>query len=198
MPATTPNRGYPYPLPADPVDVPGDICRLAQAVNNDLLTVQGMVQAKPMAQMRSSQPQAVPTAVAVPGTIPLTPLVFDSVDFDSGGYTNITTQPTLLTLTVGPAYWVWATVRFPQFTKAPTEPSVTFRVTSNDATPLFVDNEMFQIDGTVFNRTHTIGGLYIPTAGDESIQALVAHNSDNPTEVFTEASFGVMQIRPVA
>ena len=35
MPLTT-SRGYPYPTPADPVNVPTDIQRLAEAINNDV------------------------------------------------------------------------------------------------------------------------------------------------------------------
>jgi hypothetical protein len=35
MPGTTPNRGYPYPLGVDPIDVAMDIKRLADAVDAD-------------------------------------------------------------------------------------------------------------------------------------------------------------------
>lgn len=35
MPANTPNRQYPYPLGPDPIDVAGDIKRLAEAVDAD-------------------------------------------------------------------------------------------------------------------------------------------------------------------
>lgn len=35
MPASTPNRNYPYPLGADPVDAAGDIQRLAEALDLD-------------------------------------------------------------------------------------------------------------------------------------------------------------------
>jgi hypothetical protein len=33
MPATTPNMGLPYPLPADPIDTAGDIQRLADSID---------------------------------------------------------------------------------------------------------------------------------------------------------------------
>ena len=38
MPATTPNRNYPYPVDADTIDVTGDIQRLAEAVDLDIVT----------------------------------------------------------------------------------------------------------------------------------------------------------------
>lgn len=198
MPATTPNRGYPYPLPADPVDIPGDICALADAVNADLGVLEAMAVARPIAQIRSSQPQAVPKSVAVGGFLPDTPLVFDSVDVDTGGFSRITTQPSYLTLPVGPAYWMWAAVRFPEFTNAAGEPSVLFRITSVDVTEVFVDFECYPVDGTILSRVHTIGGLVIPTATDDTFQVGVLHNSDTATEVFSEAVFGVLEIRPVA
>jgi hypothetical protein len=35
MPGATPGRGYPYPIDTDPIDVAGDIQRLAEAVDAD-------------------------------------------------------------------------------------------------------------------------------------------------------------------
>lgn len=195
---TTPNRGYPYPAPTDTPDVPRDICALADAVNADLLTVAAQASAKPIVQVRASQPQVVPKAAVVPGTVPDTPLVFDSVDVDTGGFSALATKPTLLTLPVGPAYWVWATVRFPGYTNATDDPCIFFRIVSVDMTPVFIDNEVYTVDNTVLSRVHTIGGLFIPTSGDEEIQARVNHNSDAATQVFTEATFGAIEIRPVA
>jgi hypothetical protein len=40
MPGTTPNRGYPYPLGVDPIDVAMDIKRLADAVDVDAEAIQ--------------------------------------------------------------------------------------------------------------------------------------------------------------
>jgi hypothetical protein len=39
MPATTPNRAYPYPLPADSINVPRDIEALARAIDTDTAAV---------------------------------------------------------------------------------------------------------------------------------------------------------------
>lgn len=36
MPAFTPNRVYPYPVPTDTTDVPGDLQRLAEAIDADV------------------------------------------------------------------------------------------------------------------------------------------------------------------
>lgn len=46
MPATTPNRGYPYPLAADPADVPQALEDLANAVEADLVTLAGGIIAR--------------------------------------------------------------------------------------------------------------------------------------------------------
>lgn len=195
MPATTPFRGYPYPVPGDPVNVPGDLQALAEAIDDDLEAVSAMIAARPSAQMRSSQAQSVAPLTLSGGTLQLAALRFDSVDFDTGGFTSITTQPTLLTLTVGRVYWVWATVQFPAFDNTTEDESVLFRITSTDLTQAFVDLEAFQSDTPMLSRVHTIGGMYIPTAGDEQLQVNVAHNSDTGAKSFTNASFGVMEIR---
>lgn len=39
MPGVTPNRGYPFPVHTDPIDVPDDIYRLAMALDGDVAAV---------------------------------------------------------------------------------------------------------------------------------------------------------------
>lgn len=195
---TTPNRLYPYPAAGDPVDVPGDIQALAEAICADLVTVSDLISARPSAQIRSSQPQSVATAIASGGLIQPVPLIFDSVDFDTGGFTNLATQPTLLTLTAGEIYWVWATVKYPGFTNATEDPFVTFDVRSTDLTPIFLGGDNLEVDtGSpgILSRIHTINGVMLITAGDTELQASVMHNSEAGSAIFTEASFGAMQIR---
>lgn len=40
MPAVTSPRGYPYPLDTDPIDVAGDIKKLAEAIDDDATSIQ--------------------------------------------------------------------------------------------------------------------------------------------------------------
>lgn len=81
MPAVTPNRGYPYPVAADPVDVPGDIQRLAEAIDADLFALVNAIPFRPAVRLRGTE------AVVVVTQVPLNPgqtLSFDIEDFDTG------------------------------------------------------------------------------------------------------------------
>ena len=117
MPATTPNRLYPYPIPTDPVDVPGDIQRLAEAIDDDLENnVVPIIQPRPAAQVRVSQPFSVPANVLQ------TPIPYDSVDYDNGGFFKLAANPFTMTLQVGSVYWVYAWARFPMIQNAVDNP----------------------------------------------------------------------------
>lgn len=52
MPASTPNRFYPYPLPGDPTDVPGDMQRLAEAIDQDVCDLGNGLLGRPVARFR--------------------------------------------------------------------------------------------------------------------------------------------------
>jgi len=56
MPATTPNRFYPYPLPGDPTDIPGDMQALAEAIDEDVCTLQTNLVGRPVARFRGTTP----------------------------------------------------------------------------------------------------------------------------------------------
>ena len=56
MPASTPNRLYPYPTPSDPVDVPGDLQRLAEAIDADVCALTAAVGNRPAARFRGTGP----------------------------------------------------------------------------------------------------------------------------------------------
>ena len=62
MPATTPNRGYPYPLDADPIDTAVDIEKLAKAIDLDVRGVgNGSIQASfPLVQQRAITGSNIP------------------------------------------------------------------------------------------------------------------------------------------
>lgn len=81
MPATTPNRAYPYPVPADTTDIPGDIQRLAEALDDDLCDLTANIPARPAIRIRGTEPVVASTF------LPLNTgeeLPFDVVDFNTG------------------------------------------------------------------------------------------------------------------
>lgn len=67
MPATTP-RGYPYPLPADPTDVAGDIERFALAVDDDTKALDYIAGPRAMAQFVGTVSNTIP-GTATSGTL---------------------------------------------------------------------------------------------------------------------------------
>jgi len=56
MPANTPNRAYPYPLLGDPTDVPGDLQRLAEAIDNDVCALDANLTGRPVSRFRGTGP----------------------------------------------------------------------------------------------------------------------------------------------
>lgn len=80
MPGTTPNRGYPYPVNTDPVDVPRDIERLAEAWDADLTTVSNDIVPRPIFRVFSSTPQNLPVVFAS-----VFSMSFDQTDLNVGG-----------------------------------------------------------------------------------------------------------------
>lgn len=79
MPAFTANRNYPYSIPADPVDVPGAIQDLAEAIDLDIAAIRAAFPLRPAAQISSTAPQ-------ITGGLGVnTVLTFDRIDFDTGG-----------------------------------------------------------------------------------------------------------------
>lgn len=77
MPATTPNRAYPYPVAGDPTNPPGDIEALARAVDADVTALAALAHARPQARVSS---QTTVTAALVS---PI--LTWDVVDYNEGG-----------------------------------------------------------------------------------------------------------------
>lgn len=91
MPATTPNRGYPYPVAADPVDIPGDLQRFAEAVDADLAALTASIPIRPAVRLRGTGTQTVTT---VPVLNPTPGLLFDVEDFNTGlTYTSTVITP---------------------------------------------------------------------------------------------------------
>lgn len=123
MPATTPNRFYPYPTPGDPVDVPGDMQKLAEAIDDDVCAIRSGLGGRPVARFRGTGTFASPSTSA-----PLSPppsdtfyrVPFDVTDFNTA---NIVMQSqevgNRLIFPDDPGYYyVLATVYVPPMTVA--------------------------------------------------------------------------------
>ena len=81
MPATTPNRFYPYPVPADTTDIPGDLQRLAEAIDTDLCDLTANIPVRPALRLRGTE------AIVANTFDPLNTgeeLPFDIEDFNTG------------------------------------------------------------------------------------------------------------------
>lgn len=107
MAGTTPNRLYPYPTSTDAFDVPGDIERLARAVDTDVQLLDDSIIQRPFAKVswRSAANQSF-----VPDQA--TECQFDYVDFDPRGIWS-PTRPTRL-VPDSPGLWgVWGAFEAP-------------------------------------------------------------------------------------
>lgn len=94
MPGTTPNRLYPYPTPADPVhiagspDDPGDLEKLARAIDADVCTIRAGLTGRPVARFRGTGTYASPSTSAPlspPPTDSFYRVPFDVEDFNTAG-----------------------------------------------------------------------------------------------------------------
>lgn len=87
MPLTTPNRLYPYPIPADPTDVPGDLQRLAEAIDDDVCALQEGLTGRPVARFRGTAPFTSESTARPNVNAPATPyddrIPFDTTDFNT-------------------------------------------------------------------------------------------------------------------
>lgn len=77
MPANTPNRIYPYPVPGDPTDVPGDLERFAVRVDADLRDLENESVPRAMAQFLGTITNTVP-GVSTSG-----PLTWQLTDYNT-------------------------------------------------------------------------------------------------------------------
>lgn len=86
MPLLTPNRSYPYPIPADPTDIPGDMQRLAEAIDDDVCALGQGLTGRPVARFRGTGSYASPSPTH-PVNSPPTPYTdrvpFDTEDFNT-------------------------------------------------------------------------------------------------------------------
>jgi hypothetical protein len=111
MPAFTP-RGYPYSLPADPVDIPQDIEDLATAIDLDVEAVANTITARPMFRLTGTTPISFPLNIAA---IEDLSMFFDRVDANVGGALTPLSGPTRRIIPALPGFWwVQCTITIPR------------------------------------------------------------------------------------
>ena len=124
MPGTTPNRFYPYPFPTDPTDVPGDLQRLAEAIDADVCALQDGLTGRPVARFRGTTPFVSESTARANVNAPATPyddrIPFNVTDFNTANV--IMTSPDVGQRLIFPDdpgfYFAVATVYVPVFTIA--------------------------------------------------------------------------------
>lgn len=190
MPGATPNRGYPYPLAGDPVDIPGDLQRLAEAIDDDLEVVSATVRPRNAAQARSSQP------VVVAPNIIQTLVPFDTIDYDNASLFQLTSDPYTIRLVAGRVYWIYAAIRFPSFIAVATDSFCRIEIisTTPSGTATISDNAYTEDAGQAIRPTIVQAGcIVIPTATFDEFRVSVRHNSA-VNRTFPDAVFGAWQI----
>lgn len=131
MPAFTPNRGYPYPLPTDPADVPQALQDLAEAVDDDVEARDVVIRSRPFVKVRGSNTTPVPVSG---GQVYLP---FEIEDFDTDDMADLSVNRTSITIQTAGFYWAHARVRIYLTGTPPTNPFVIMSINVND-TPITV------------------------------------------------------------
>lgn len=139
MPLNTPNRSYPYPIPADPTDIPGDLQRLAEAIDADVCALQAGVSGRPVARFRGVGPFASTSTnrpfVNSPGTPYEDRIPFNVTDFNTANVTMM--SPDVGQRLIFPEdpgfYFALATVYVPTFTLAATVSFMGLQIRMGDA-----------------------------------------------------------------
>lgn len=124
MPGTTPNRFYPYPFPTDPTDIPGDMQRLAEAIDDDVCALQNGLTGRPVARFRGTGEYASESTARANVNAPATPfddrIPFNVEDFNTANV--IMTSPDFGQRLIFPDdpgfYFALVTVYVPVFTIA--------------------------------------------------------------------------------
>jgi hypothetical protein len=124
MPSTTVNRSYPYPVPTDPTDVPGDLQRLAEAVDDDVCALQNGLTGRPVARFRGTGAFTSESTARANVNAPATPyddrIPFNVTDFNTANV--IMTSPDVGQRLIFPDdpgfYFALVTVYVPVFTIA--------------------------------------------------------------------------------
>lgn len=169
MPATTPNRSYPYPVPTDPVDVPGDIQRLAEAVNDDVqANLVPVVGPRVMAKMRGSTPQTFPAG-------PIARVLFDITRIDTDNMTDPVNQPGIFTVNTDGFYVCQFTALVPANVGWN---SVRFSIAKNGST---LHSARREFRGTGYAAFTFSGGTILPFVEGDTMELFLGVGNTNTT-----------------
>jgi hypothetical protein len=180
MPGATPNRAYPYPLPADPVNVPADIQALAEAVDND---VQANLESvtninRVFGHMGSSGVQTVQSGTE-------TPLNYQIQYLDNDNMVNVVSAPTQLSINTAGFYMFHTLVTVPVTNWT----NLVLRMKLNTTTEVFNCDQEFQ-SGAQSRFEYTAVWMYPMTVGD-TMSVTIQHNGTGPLWVLNRQLFGV-------
>lgn len=114
MTAFTPNRGYPYPQSTDPADAPAQLQALAEAIDDDLESIETLLGTKPFGMASSNTPQIL----AAPSTTYT--VVYDFQEIDTDDMVNLSSTPGGITINTQGLYWVYSSIEWPSRTKSGT------------------------------------------------------------------------------
>ena len=187
MPALTPNRSYPYPLPTDPTnvagspDAPGDIELLAEAMDDDITENLEPVAVAPriLGHMRAGQSQTI-----VPNTE--TQLSFQVEYQDTDDMVNVINNPTLMTINTSGIYVVWALMSVPFFSEPVAGPNVIMRLRRNGVEQHSATQNFQSSAQTFYNWS--IASVVSCTAGD-NLTVTFSHNSTASIVLSTTREF---------
>jgi hypothetical protein len=180
MPANTPNRGYTYPIPTDPVDIPGDLQELATDVDNDvelnLAPIVGIPRA--IGHMRSAGTQTIQPNIA-------TPLNYQIQYNDTDNMVNTINQPTLLTINTAGFYIFHVFVRVPVTNWT----NLVLRMLLNNTTEVWVADQEFTT-GAQSTIDWTASWTY-PMAVGDTMSVTLQTNGSGPLWVPIREFYGM-------
>lgn len=179
MPAFT-SRGYPYPVPADPVDIPGNLEDLATAVDNDVELNLAPVVSIPRAlgHMRSAAVQTITSNVE-------TPLNYQLQYNDTDQMVDIINAPTLMTARTAGFYMFHVLVRVPITNWT----NLVLRMKLNSLTEIFVSDQEFTT-GAQSTIDYTAVWMHPMAAGD-TMMVTISSNGSGPLWIPFREFFGM-------
>lgn len=180
MPGTTP-RGYPYPVPTDPTNVPQDLQNLAEAWDADLTAVSNTIGTRPSFRVFSSVPQNLLVAFASSFT-----LTFPSIDYNIDGAftpTSGAAQSTITPLLPG-FWWLTAACSYARPAALPAPNFDEFGISIQSGGTVYTKRNTHSEPVAGENRTLSVGtGVFLD--GSTPIQAVFTANRVTTVPIYT-------------
>lgn len=183
MPATTPNRGYPYPIGTDTnADYPitEALQRLAEEVNDDVQTnlVPSAATQRPRGHMRSSGTQTIQRNLE-------TALTFQLQFADTDNMVDTVTLPTVLTVNTPGVYLFHMFALIPDINWT----NLVFRMMLNSTTEVFVTDQEFRTGAQQFISMPA--SWMWPMAAGDTMSVTLQHNASGPLWVTAREFLGM-------